>query len=388
MMANSSIKHDTSPILPGSPLGVLGSGQLGRMFAIAAGQLGYHVHVFSPRPDSPTGQVAHRETVAEYDDIAALEAFAQSVAVVTLEFENIPTVAVETVQKFVPVRPSLDVLHISQHRLREKRFLTDAGIPCAPFEAVNSPEQLESAIKTLGLPAVLKTVHAGYDGKGQYLIREPGELATAWDAVGQQPAVLEGWVDFQQELSMLVARSVSGEITTCGPIANDHVNHILDLSYYPAPALAEVAEAAEEIARKVAEQLELVGIACVELFLTSSGQLLVNEIAPRPHNSGHLTIEACETSQFEQQVRAVCGLPLGSMQARCPAAMTNLLGDLWSSGVPNWHSVLKTPQAHLHLYGKAEAKKGRKMGHLTVLADKSPAAVEAALALRAGLQNC
>ena len=385
MKATTPQEHVQAPILPGSPLGVLGSGQLGRMFAIAAAELGYHVHVFSPRADSPTGQVAHRETVAEYDDLAALEAFARSVSVVTLEFENIPTVAVETIQKFVPVRPSLDVLHISQHRLREKQFLTNAGIACAPFAEVNSREQLVSAIETIGLPAVLKTIHAGYDGKGQMLIRNSDDATTAWNFVGQRPAVLEGWIEYQQELSVLVARSVSGEMTTCGPIANDHVNHILDLSYFPAPALAKVADAAESIAKKVAERLSLVGIACVEMFLTNEGQLLVNEIAPRPHNSGHLTIEACATSQFEQQVRAVCGLPLGSMQARSPAAMANLLGDLWSSGVPNWHSVLLVPQAHLHLYGKAEAKKGRKMGHLTLLAEQSQTASEAALALRAGL---
>ncbi|TWU29614.1 5-(carboxyamino)imidazole ribonucleotide synthase [Bythopirellula polymerisocia] len=385
MKATTPQEHVQAPILPGSPLGVLGSGQLGRMFAIAAAELGYHVHVFSPRADSPTGQVAHRETVAEYDDLAALEAFARSVSVVTLEFENIPTVAVETIQKFVPVRPSLDVLHISQHRLREKQFLTNAGIACAPFAEVNSREQLVSAIETIGLPAVLKTIHAGYDGKGQMLIRNSDDATTAWNFVGQRPAALEGWIEYQQELSVLVARSVSGEMTTCGPIANDHVNHILDLSYFPAPALAKVADAAESIAKKVAERLSLVGIACVEMFLTNEGQLLVNEIAPRPHNSGHLTIEACATSQFEQQVRAVCGLPLGSMQARSPAAMANLLGDLWSAGVPNWHSVLLVPQAHLHLYGKAEAKKGRKMGHLTVLAEQSQTASEAALALRAGL---
>ena len=385
MPVNIPHQHDTLPIQPGSPLGVLGSGQLGRMFSIAAAQLGYHVHVFSPRADSPTGQVAHRETVAEYNDIAALKAFAQSVEVVTLEFENIPTIAVETVQQFVPVRPSLDVLQISQDRLREKRFLSKVGIACAPFAEVNSAEQLSDAIQTLGLPGVLKTTRAGYDGKGQFLIREAGQIAEAWDAIGRQPAVLEGWVDYQQELSVLVARSLSGEIATCGPIANDHVNHILDLSYYPAPALAEVTKGAEAIASTVAERLELVGIACVEMFFTHEGELLVNEIAPRPHNSGHLSIEACATSQFEQQVRAVCGLPLGSMQARSPSAMANLLGDLWSDGEPNWQAVLEVSGAHLHLYGKADAKQGRKMGHLTVLADTSQKAVERALGLRKGL---
>ena len=358
-----------TPILPGATLGMLGAGQLGRMFAIAAARMGYHVHVFSPRVDSPTGQVSHRETVADYNDAEALAKFAQSVDVVTLEFENIPSAAIEIIEKYTPVRPSWSVLHITQNRLREKQFLTKIGVPCAPFAEVNTLDDLHAAIQTVGLPAVLKTADSGYDGKGQIIIRSADEVAGAWAHIGEQSAVLEGWIDYQQELSVLVARSTTGEIATCGPIANDHVNHILDVSRFPASELEAVAASAEAIGRTIAERLDLVGLCCVELFLTRDGQLVVNEIAPRPHNSGHLTIEACITSQFEQQVRAICGLPLGSMESHTPAAMVNLLGDLWQKGEPSWLEVLNVPSSYLHLYGKTEAKPGRKMGHFTVLGD-------------------
>ncbi len=368
-MANSLCCNAETPLGPGAKIGMLGAGQLGRMFALAAARLGYHVHVFSPRVDSPTGQVSHRETVANYGDTDALIKFAKSVDVVTLEFENIPIAAIETVEQFAPVRPSRAVLHITQNRLREKRFLMEVGIACAPFAEVNSLAELQTAITTIGLPAVLKTADSGYDGKGQITIRHADEATLAWDHVGQQPAVLEGWVDYVQELSVLVARSTTGEIATCGPIANDHANHILDVSRFPVPELAQIAPSAEEIGRTIVERLDLIGLCCVELFLTGDGQLIVNEIAPRPHNSGHLTIEACYTSQFEQQVRAICGLPLGSMQAHTPSAMVNLLGDLWVIGEPDWLELTSVPRGYLHLYGKTEAKPGRKMGHFTVLGD-------------------
>lgn len=368
-----------TPLLPGAKLGMLGSGQLGRMFAVAAARLGYHVHVFSPEADSPAGQVAHRETVANWDDEEALTAFAHSVEVVTLEWESIPASAIEIVERLIPVRPGHDILHITQHRLHEKQFLTTAGIPCAPFAAVNSLADLEAAIQTIGVPCVLKTVVAGYDGKGQIAIQAPSEAAAAWDFIKQQPAVLEGWINYQQELSVLVGRSTNGEIVTCGPIANDHANHILDVSRFPAAELASIAREAEDIGRTVAERLGVVGLCCVEMFFTEAGKLVVNEIAPRPHNSGHFTIEACCTSQFEQQVRAICGLPLGSMEAYAPAAMVNLLGDLWQHGEPRWLELLSVPHGYLHLYGKAEAKLGRKMGHFTVLGDN---AAEIAIAAR------
>lgn len=374
-MTNPAGTSRSDLILPGATLGILGSGQLGRMFAQAAARLGYRVHVYSPEADSPAAQVADLETIADYSDVAALTDFAQSVAVVTLEFENIPTIAVETVGQYVPVRPSAQVLHITQNRLREKRFLVETGIECAPFAEVNSPEQLHAGIEAVGLPAVLKTSDSGYDGKGQVMIRSAETAVAAWESVGRHPAVLEGFVDFERELSAIVSRSDSGEMAIQGPIANDHANHILDLSMFPLPELAPIGAAAEEIARRIAAALELVGVACIEFFLTRSGKLLVNEIAPRPHNSGHLTIEASVTSQFERQVRAICGLPLGSTEPIAPAAMVNLLGDLWADGEPHWPAALADPQVRLHLYGKSQARAGRKMGHLTVLA---PTAAEAA----------
>ena len=370
------------PILPGATLGILGSGQLGRMFAQAAARLGYRVHVYSPEADSPTAHVADRKTIADYTDIAALTKFAQSTSVVTLEFENIPSIAVETVGQFVPVRPSAQVLHSTQNRLREKRFLVETGIACSPFAEVNSAEQLGAGLEKVGLPAVLKTSDSGYDGKGQVMIRSADAALAAWESVGGQPSVLEGFVDFERELSTIVSRSVSGEMAVQGPIANDHANHILDVSMFPLPELEPVAAEAQEIARQIATALDLVGVACVEFFLTPAGKLLVNEIAPRPHNSGHLTIEASVTSQFERQVRAICGLPLGSTETVSPAAMVNLLGDLWAEGEPNWQAALADPQVRLHLYGKSAARPGRKMGHLTVLADTALEAAQRAQAVR------
>ncbi len=367
-----------NPILPGATLGILGSGQLGRMFAQAAARFGYQVHVFSPRKQSPTGQVASRETVADYEDAAAVAQFARSVDVVTLEFENVPSDAVEVAARYAPVRPSSGVLHVTQHRLREKEFLRRSGIPCAPFAPVRSADDLTAAIAEVGLPAVLKTCSSGYDGKGQAIIRTPEEANEAWKSLGQQPAVLEAFVDYQQELSVLVARSAQGEVACYPPIANDHLDHILDVSTLPydkwtSDKLGSREAEATEIACTIVRQLEVVGLVCIEFFLTEDDRLLVNEIAPRPHNSGHLTIEACETSQFEQQVRAICGLPLGSTGARSPAAMANLLGQLWAEGEPDWPAALGVPNVRLHLYGKTEALPGRKMGHLTALAN-SPAA--------------
>lgn len=372
-------------ILPGATLGMLGSGQLGRMFAQAAARLGYRVHVYSPEVDSPAGQVADQTTVAAYDDVAALAEFAQSVAVVTLEFENVPAIAAETVAQHVPVRPSGHVLHVAQNRLREKRFLESNGIACAPFAEVNSVEELAQAIDKIGLPAVLKTSDSGYDGKGQVKLDSGADPAEVWKTAGGQPCVLEGFVDFQRELSVIVARTPGGDTAIQGPIANDHADHILDVSMFPLPELESCSADAQEIARQVAKAFELEGIICVEFFLTTDGRLLVNEIAPRPHNSGHLTIEASYTSQFERQVRSICNLPLGSTDPISSAAMVNLLGDLWQHGEPDWPSALADPRVRLHLYGKGEARPGRKMGHLTVLADTAKEAAERALAARAKL---
>jgi 5-(carboxyamino)imidazole ribonucleotide synthase len=372
-------------ILPGATIGVLGSGQLGRMFAIAARRMGYRVHTFSPDDDTPTGQVADWETSASYDDLDAVGKFAQSVSVVTFEFENIPTPTVERAAEYVPVRPGGQVLYHTQHRLREKTFLSGAGFPVVPFRAVRSLAELNAALAELGAPAVLKTAGFGYDGKGQAKIHSPAEAAAAWTALGTDEAVLEAFVDFQSEASVVAARSIDGNLADYGVIGNTHRNHILDVSVAPADLPGEVGREAARIARAVLEALDVVGVLCVEFFITRDGQLLINELAPRPHNSGHLTFDAAVTSQFEQQLRAICGLPLGSTELLRPAAMANLLGDLWSDGEPDWTAACSHPDVKLHLYGKEQARPGRKMGHLTALATDPHLAVEAVLAARASL---
>ncbi|MBS0205985.1 MAG: 5-(carboxyamino)imidazole ribonucleotide synthase [Planctomycetes bacterium] len=358
----------TKPILPGATLGVLGSGQLGRMFAIAARRLGYRVHVLSPDDDTPTGQVADLELRADYLDLDKIADFAKSVSVVTFEFENVPAETTRICDQFAPVRPGGSVLYTSQNRKREKTYLRDAGLPVTPFVAVQNVEELHSALAKLGTPAVLKTADWGYDGKGQVVIRSISEAATAWTKLDVPHAILEAFIDYECELSVVAARGLSGEFTSYGPIGNSHSNHILDVSVCPALVPATVAAEAIEIARAVLEKMDVVGVLCVEFFLTRAGKLLINETAPRPHNSGHLTIDGHVTCQFEQQVRAICGLPLGSSTQRTPCAMANLLGDLWTPGEPNWPQVLAHPSVKLHLYGKREARVGRKMGHLTALA--------------------
>lgn len=372
------------PILPGAALGVLGSGQLGRMFTLAARRMGYRVHTFSPDTDTPTGQVADMEVVAAYDDLDAVRAFARNVQVVTFEFENVPAATAEAVAEFAPVRPGGHVLHVAQSRLREKTFLRNSGIPHAPWRHVTTRTALETALAELGCPAVLKTAGFGYDGKGQVKIEHADEAGVAWETLGGAECVLEGWVRFRQEVSVVAARGADGAFAHYGVIENAHQNHILDISTAPADVSPAVCADAEAITRTILEQLDVVGVLCVEFFLMPDGQLLVNELAPRPHNSGHLTIDACVTSQFEQQLRAVCGLPLGSTEFVRPAVMTNLLGDLWDAGEPNWAAALALPGVKLHLYGKEEAGPGRKMGHLTALAD-TPSGAEL-LARRARLR--
>lgn len=374
-----------SIIPPGATVGVLGSGQLGRMFAIAARRMGYRVHTLSPDDDTPTGQVADREIQAAYDDLDAVRAFARGVAVVTFEFENVSAAAAEAAAEHAPVRPAGAVLHTTQNRLREKGFLRRAGFPVAPFAAVRSPEELARAVAEIGTPAVLKTAGWGYDGKGQAKIATPGEAAAAWSSLGTDEAILEAFVDFEREVSVVGARGLDGAFAHFGVIANDHRNHILDVSVAPAPVPPAVARDAVEIARGILEALQVVGVLCVEMFLTRDGRLLVNELAPRPHNSGHLTFDACVTSQFEQQLRAICGLPLGGTGLLRPAAMANLLGDLWRDGEPDWSAACRFPEVKLHLYGKAAPRPGRKMGHLTALADDPEEARRIVLAAREAL---
>ncbi|MDC0934917.1 5-(carboxyamino)imidazole ribonucleotide synthase [Pirellulales bacterium] len=375
-------------ILPGCSVGVLGSGQLGRMFAQAAARMGYRVHVFSPEANSPAGEVAFRQVVAPYDDADAVAEFARDVEVVTLEFENVPAIAAEAAARHAPVRPSGECLQIVQDRLREKRFLKAAGLPCTPFAPVTSDEELTTAVAEVGLPAVMKTAAWGYDGKGQAVVHTESDARHAWEAMDRQDAILEKLIDLRGEASVLAGRAVSGETATFGPIANRHVNHILDVSTYPAGELEPFAADAIEIARAAAAELNAVGLICVEFFVTQDNGLLINEIAPRPHNSGHLTIDACRVSQFEQQVRTICGLPPGPMELVPPAAaMANLLGDLWQFGEPNWSAALTDPRLSVHLYGKTDARVGRKMGHLTATAATIEEAEAAVLEGRAALAS-
>lgn len=353
---------------PGSVLGVLGGGQLGRMFAITARRMGYRVHSFSPEDDSPAGQVADAEVTASYEDLDALRTFARGVDVVTFEFENVPIVAIDAVEALVPVRPSAVALHTTQQRAREKMFLADRGVPTASFAAAATLDELWDAVARVGTPAVIKTAAFGYDGKGQHKAMTPADVEHIWTAIGHQEAVVEKFISLQAEISVIAARGLDGSVVQFPPFENRHRDHILDLTTVPAAITPAMATQAAEITRTVLDELQYVGVMCVEFFVSTGGELLVNELAPRPHNSGHLTIDAALTSQFEQQVRAICGLPLGSAEIPRPAAMANLLGDLWIGGEPNWAAACRYGDVKLHLYGKTKPRPGRKMGHLTAVA--------------------
>lgn len=375
----------SSLVLPGATIGVLGSGQLGRMFAIAARRMGYRVHVLSPDDDTPAGQVADVEIRAAYDDLDAVANFARGVQAVTFEFENVPVAAAEVAARFAPVRPAGEVLHVTQNRLREKNFLRQAGLPVTPFVEIRSLPALQTILATWRLPAVLKSAAWGYDGKGQFRLDSPHQAQAAWEAIGSGPAILEQWVDYHSELSVVAARDQAGTIACYAPVCNQHAHHILDLSWSPGEMPAALADAAQEMARTVLAKLNVVGVLCVEFFRTTDEQLLINELAPRPHNSGHLTIDAHETDQFEQQVRAVCGFGLGSTRQLRAAAMANLLGDLWEHGTPEWFAACRDPRVKLHLYGKQAPRPGRKMGHLTALGETAADASAAVLAARGRL---
>lgn len=385
-------KFTNGPVLPGSVIGVLGSGQLGRMFAIAARRMGYRVHTFSPDSDTPTGQVSDVEITASYDDLDAVRGFAKSVQVVTFEFENVPSETAEAAAEFAPVRPGGSVLHVAQNRIREKTFLSQHGFPVTPFRTVETREDLARAVAEVGAPAVLKTAASGYDGKGQVRVTPDHALESAvaaWASIGQVPAVYEQFINFDLEVSVIAARGLDGQPLDFGVIENRHARHILDVSICPANVSPKMEQQAREIARDVMDALDVVGVMCVEFFV-SGDRLYVNELAPRPHNSGHFTFDAVVTSQFEQQLRAVCGLPLASTELLRPAAMANLLGDLWfNSGSkyeePNWAAACAYPDVKLHLYGKLEPRVGRKMGHLTALADDPQTALKHVLAARSAL---
>jgi 5-(carboxyamino)imidazole ribonucleotide synthase len=357
------------------------------MFAIEARKMGYRVHTFSPDSDTPTGQVSDIETSANYDDLDAVRKFAKSVDVITFEFENVPSATIEAASQFSMVHPSMDVLHTTQNRLREKSFLDSNSFPVTPFRHIKLIEDLYRGVNELGLPAVLKTAGFGYDGKGQYKIEAISDIEPAFANLGGTEAVLEAFVNFEKEVSVVCARDEKGEFVHYGVIENSHSNHILDVSFAPALVSESVYSKAIDVARNIAETLNYIGTMCVEYFLRSDEALIVNEIAPRPHNSGHLTFDACVSSQFDLQLRAVCGLPLGSTEFYRPAAMANLLGDLWENGEPNWPAAIADPIVKLHLYGKSEPKPGRKMGHLTAMSKSLETAIDAVTAARVRLSN-
>ncbi|MCA1611040.1 MAG: 5-(carboxyamino)imidazole ribonucleotide synthase [Acidobacteria bacterium] len=368
----------------GSTIGVLGSGQLGRMFAIAARRLGYRVHTYSPEYDTPTGQVADVEVTASYDDLDRVREFARRVDVVTFEFENVPFETAAAAAELAPVRPGGEVLSVCQNRVREKAFLRSNGFPVAEYRVARSSGELSASWHELGGLAVAKRAGFSYDGKGQARISSAEEIDEAWRSIGAQEAVLERFIPFDHEISVIVGRGVDGSIADFGILRNAHERHILD--YTVCDPEHPLRAKATGMAHEIVEALGLVGVLCVEFFVEPSGGLLVNELAPRPHNSGHLTVDACVTSQFEQQLRAVCGLPLGSTRPLRPAAMANLLGDLWAEGEPDWPAACAVPEAKLHLYGKSEPRPGRKMGHITALADSAGEALARALEARGKLR--
>lgn len=352
------MNHGITP--PGSTIGIVGGGQLGRMLARAASRMGYKTHIFTPEKDSPASHVATRTTIGAYQDTNALRAFGQSVDVVTFEFENIPAETLTMLESMVAVRPKPEVLFTTRHRLREKEFIRAQGISTAPFAPVRTAEELAAAIASIGVPSVLKTCELGYDGKGQVVIRDAVAAERAWGMLGKTECILEGFVQFSAEASVIVARSTHGEMRCYPLVENIHRDHILHKTIAPAPFIDAHQEQAVRIAKTLAESLDVVGLLAVELFVTPEG-LLVNELAPRPHNSGHWSMEGAPTGQFEQHIRAICGWALGDTTARSKVEMINLLGDEWKQ----WEEYARDPQAHVHLYGKTESRPGRKMGHVT-----------------------
>jgi len=352
------------PLLPNATIGLVGGGQLGRMSALAAARLGYRCHILTRETDSPAAQVSHAVTISDYSDPVSLRAFADAVDVISFEFENVSAEGLDLLTSIRPVRPAPSVLRISQDRVDEKTFLNNAGIATAPWVQVGSRQELDEAVRRLGLPAVLKTTRLGYDGKGQATLRAVEDLDGAWERLHPKPLVLEGFIDFAQEVSVVVARGEDGSVSCFDTAENRHRDHILDLTLAPARISEAADHAAQAIGRQVAEALDLIGLLAVEMFVDSGGNVLVNEIAPRPHNSGHWTIDACPASQFELHIRAIAGLPLPPATRHSDAVMKNLIGP---EGVALWPAALAEPGLIPHLYGKSAALPGRKMGHVTRL---------------------
>jgi 5-(carboxyamino)imidazole ribonucleotide synthase len=384
-MVDSSTQP-TPAVLPPATLGMLGGGQLGRFFVGAAHELGYEVWVLDPDPDSPAGRLADRHLVAAYDDHGALDRIAEGCAAVTTEFENVPAGTLDHLARTLPVRPAAAAVAVCQDRIAEKSFLQAHGFPCGPFLAVGDEGDIRAADPAL-FPAVVKVSRFGYDGRGQAVVDSLEEAVAAFVGFDRAACVLERRLTLDRELSVVLVRDGDGG-TRCFPVAeNRHVGGILDTTVVPARVEPAVADEAQRLGVGIAEELGYVGVLAVELFV-SEGRLLVNELAPRPHNSGHHTIDACVTDQFEQQVRALCGLPLGEARAHSSAVMVNLLGDVWldgAGGQPDWARLHAVPGLRLHLYGKREARRGRKMGHFTVVGDDQASVLEAALAARAAI---
>ena len=369
-------------ILPGQTLGLLGGGQLGRMFTQAAQRMGYEVIVLDPDPGSPAGRIALDHIQAPYTDESALERLGRASAAVTTEFENVPADALAFLERFCPVRPGPRAVSLTQDRITEKTFARQQGLGTADFHPVLAPADAAPAFAAIGAPAILKTARLGYDGKGQATVHSAAEVEAAFERFGRRACILEQRVDLALEVSVVLARGADGSLVTFPVAENRHVDGILDTSVVPARAPGATLDAARAAAATLAAAMDYVGTMAVEFFVTTGGALLVNEMAPRPHNSGHYTLDACATDQFEQQVRALAGLPLGDTALLTPTTMVNLLGDLWHDGVPRWERALQDPRVHLHLYGKTDARPGRKMGHINVLAADPAAALDAALAAR------
>lgn len=353
-----------APLAPNATIGLVGGGQLGRMSAMAAARLGYRCHILTRERGSPAGQVSAAETVSDYQDPVALRAFAAAVDLISFEFENISAEGLDLLASLRPVRPAPAILRISQDRVAEKSFINGVGVATAPWRAVSSPQDLQAAAAELGLPAVLKTTRLGYDGKGQRMLRSPDDLAPAFAALAPKPLILEGYIDFAQEISVIIARGMDGGVSVFDTVENRHRDHILDLTLAPARIAPSIAAQSQAIARKIADAMDLVGLLAVEMFVDAQGNVLVNEIAPRPHNSGHWTIDACPASQFELHIRAIAGLPLPEAARHSDAVMKNLVGP---QDMQLWPTILATPGLIPHHYGKTEARPGRKMGHVTRL---------------------
>ena len=374
-------------ILPGATVGVLGGGQLGRMFTLQARTMGYGVVVLDPDPASPAGAVANRHVRAPYDDERALSDLSASCAAITTEFENVPAAALQFLARSSLVRPPVEAVATAQDRIAEKGFLQSHGIPTTKFRPVRDLPELKTAVAALRLPALLKTSRLGYDGKGQALVKSEEDAVRAFQRFGGVACVLEERLTLEYELSVVLARGVDGDVVPFPVAENQHRDGILETSVVPARIPEAMTREARELATGLAEEMEYVGVLGVELFVANGSRLLVNEMAPRPHNSGHYTLDACSTDQFEQQLRALCGLPLAQPWLLSPVAMINLLGDLWVDGEPRWEEALRRPGVRLHLYGKAEARPGRKMGHLNCLATDPDRALATALETRDALRR-